>query len=186
MAAVGALSTVERARAGPAARAASGVDEMGGVIGYRRQRPGWAISADVVAPAGTAGGSHPPEASQGSDLEQLRDAPHRERIRADQMTMAAIAAGDSRAFARVVTDQSAVLLRFARSVLDTGGDEAEEVVQEALVRLWLNAGSWQPTGRIATWLHRVVFRLCIDALRRRRPSVAIDEVADLIPDAAPL
>jgi RNA polymerase sigma-70 factor (ECF subfamily) len=126
------------------------------------------------------------EVPQATEVNHPRAAPDGERIRADQITMAAIAAGDGRAFARVVADHSAVLLRFARSVLDSGGDEAEEVVQEALVRLWLTARSWQPTGRIATWLHRVAFRLCIDALRRRRPSVAIDEVADVIPDAAPL
>jgi RNA polymerase sigma-70 factor (ECF subfamily) len=166
--------------------AAPGVGEMASAIGYRRRRAGWATPIAVRGPDGRAEAAYVPEASQGAELEQLRDAPDRERIRADQMTMAAIAAGDGRAFARVVADQSPVLLRFARSVLDTGGDEAEEVVQEALVRLWLSARAWQPTGRIATWLHRVAFRLCIDALRRRRPSVAIDDVADLIPDAAPL
>src|SRR4051812_33503355 len=160
-------------------------DEVATVTGYRRQRAVPATLADATVRF-VASGRPLAEVSQGTEVEQPRDAPDRERIRADQMTMAAIAAGDSRAFARVVADQSAVLLRFARSVLDTGGDEAEEVVQEALVRLWLSAQSWQPTGRIATWLHRVAFRLCIDVLRRRRPSVAIDDIADIIPDAAPL
>jgi RNA polymerase sigma-70 factor (ECF subfamily) len=185
----GALALSSIARADPQLEprdAPAATDEIAAVIGYRRGGSGWKTALPARDPDLPADGGYFRDALQRSELEQLRDAPDRERIRADQMTMAAIAAGDGRAFARVVTDQSAVLLRFARSVLDTGGDEAEEVVQEALVRLWLNAGSWQPTGRIATWLHRVVFRLCIDALRRRRPSVAIDEVADLIPDAAPL
>jgi RNA polymerase sigma-70 factor (ECF subfamily) len=107
-------------------------------------------------------------------------------VLADQQTMAAVAAGDVAAFRRLVAELSPVLLRFARSVLDSTGDDAEEVVQEALLRVWRNANSWQPTGRVGTWVHRVAYRLCIDMLRRRRPSVALDDVADELPDTAPL
>jgi RNA polymerase sigma-70 factor (ECF subfamily) len=110
----------------------------------------------------------------------------RAAVQADQATMAAVAAGDAPALRRLLAEQSPPLLRFARSVLDAGGDEAEEVVQEALIRLWRNAHSWQPSGRIGTWLHRVAYRLCIDALRRRRQAIALDEVADLLPDPTPL
>ncbi len=98
--------------------------------------------------------------------------------------MVAIAAGDAHAFTHIVTTMSPVLLRFAKSLVGDG--EADEVVQETLIRLWQQAAGWQPTGRISTWLHRVAYRLCIDALRRRRPSVAIDDVAETLPDGAPL
>ena len=118
-------------------------------------------------------------------LEQLRDARDRERIRADQNLMAAIAAGDTRAFARVVAEVSPQVLRFARSILVSSPGEAEEVLQEALLRLWQQAEDWQPQGRISTWLHRVTYRLCIDCLRRHRPSVALDDVEAVLADAAP-
>jgi RNA polymerase sigma-70 factor (ECF subfamily) len=119
-------------------------------------------------------------------LEQSRQQQDRERIRADHAKMAAIAAGDTRAFAAVVVEMSPVLLRFAGSMLLSNIGEAEEVVQEALTRLWQRADAWQPTGRISTWLHRVAYRLCIDRLRSRRPSVAIDDLADSIADSTPL
>ncbi|CAN5313808.1 RNA polymerase sigma factor [soil metagenome] len=118
-------------------------------------------------------------------MEQSAGSPDGERIRADQATMAAIAAGDRAAFARLVGAVSPLLLRFARSTLAGNSADAEEVVQEALIRLWQQAPSWRPAGRISTWLHQVVYRLAIDQLRRRRPTVDLDGAAEFV-DGAPL
>jgi RNA polymerase sigma-70 factor (ECF subfamily) len=47
--------------------------------------------------------------------------------------------------------------------------EAEEMAQEAFVRVWKQAGQWQPgQARFDTWLHRVALNLCYDRLRGRR------------------
>lgn len=72
----------------------------------------------------------------------------------------------------------------ARMLRDT--TEAEDVAQEAFVRVWRNAGSWQPgRARFDTWLHTVVLNLCRDRLRRRREisSDAIPDAADPMPNA---
>merc|ERR1711965_1104597 len=47
--------------------------------------------------------------------------------------------------------------------------EAEDVAQEALLRLWRAAPGWR-TGeaKVSTWLYRVVSNLCIDRIWRRR------------------
>lgn len=61
-------------------------------------------------------------------------------------------------------------LRFATRML--GGDiaEAEDVTQEAMLRLWRAAPGWQPGGaKLSTWLYRVVANLCIDRRRRNLP-----------------
>lgn len=56
--------------------------------------------------------------------------------------------------------------------------EAEDVAQEALVRLWRMAPDWRPgAARVSTWLYRVTANLCTDRLRRRR-GVGIDEIAE--------
>ena len=109
-----------------------------------------------------------------------------ERIRADQATMAAIAAGDRAAFSRLMGQLSPSLLRFARTMLASNSADAEEVVQEALIRLWQQAPRWRPEGRISTWLHQVVYRLAIDQLRRQRPTLDLDGVGMDLADAAPL
>ena len=67
--------------------------------------------------------------------------------------------------------------------------EAEDVTQEALMRLWKTAPDWEPgRAQVSTWLYRVVMNLCIDTKRRRRGgSVALDQVAEPMddrPDAA--
>jgi RNA polymerase sigma factor (sigma-70 family) len=47
--------------------------------------------------------------------------------------------------------------------------EAEDVAQEAFLRLWRQAASWRPGGaRLDTWLHRVALNLCYDRLRRQK------------------
>ena len=57
--------------------------------------------------------------------------------------------------------------------------EAEDVTQEAMVRLWTVAPDWrQGEAQVSTWLYRVTANLCTDRLRRRRRSVSLDAVAD--------
>lgn len=58
--------------------------------------------------------------------------------------------------------------------------EAEDIAQEAMVRLWRMAPNWQ-TGqaKVSTWLYRVTMNLCLDAKRRKRGGMArLDDVPD--------
>ncbi|WP_299843272.1 RNA polymerase sigma factor [uncultured Roseovarius sp.] len=56
--------------------------------------------------------------------------------------------------------------------------EAEDVTQEALLRLWRIAPDWRRgEAQITTWLYRVVANLCTDRLRRAR-GVALDAVPE--------
>ena len=65
--------------------------------------------------------------------------------------------------------------------------EAEEVVQEAFLRVWQKAPSWKPDGgaRFSTWLVRVLVNLCIDRRRRARyvPLEEAPEMTDPAPGA---
>lgn len=69
-------------------------------------------------------------------------------------------------------------------------DEANDVAQEAFVRIWKQAPRWQGGhARFDTWLHRVVLNLCYDRLRRHREIVAADDPGHDLPepvDQAPL
>jgi RNA polymerase sigma factor (sigma-70 family) len=58
--------------------------------------------------------------------------------------------------------------------------EAEDVAQEAFLRIWQHAPRWREgEARFDTWLHRVALNLCYDRLRKQR-----DEPADQLPEAA--
>ncbi len=108
--------------------------------------------------------------------------------RADEDLLAAYATGDAAA-ARALTARLAPrVLAHAYRLL--GGDraEAEDVTQEALLRLWRVAPDWR-TGeaKVTTWLYRVTANLCIDRMRKRRTGPDIDavpEIADEAPSAA--
>ena len=56
--------------------------------------------------------------------------------------------------------------------------EAEDVAQEAMLRLWKIAPDWR-TGeaKVTTWLYRVVGNLCTDRLRKRR-GIGLDEAPE--------
>lgn len=62
--------------------------------------------------------------------------------------------------------------------------EAEDVAQEAMLRLWKIAPEWR-TGeaKVTTWLYRVTGNLCTDRLRKRR-GVGLDEVPEPEDDRA--
>ena len=96
----------------------------------------------------------------------------------DEALLVLFANGDPEA-ARALTLRLAPLaLRLAARML---GDraEAEDVAQEAMLRLWRVAPDWrQGEAKVSTWLYRVTLNLCTDRLRRRGRSVALDAVAE--------
>ncbi|WP_299283159.1 RNA polymerase sigma factor [uncultured Tateyamaria sp.] len=58
--------------------------------------------------------------------------------------------------------------------------EAEDVAQEAMMRLWKIAPDWREgEAKVSTWLFRVVANLCTDRLRKRRGgNVPLEDVAE--------
>lgn len=100
--------------------------------------------------------------------------------------MAAVGRGDQRAFARLVERHSRRATALAGRITLNRAD-AEEVVQEAFMRVWVKAPNWRPQtaagdALFATWFRRVVVNLCID--RRRRPvSEDIESVPEIADDA---
>jgi RNA polymerase sigma-70 factor (ECF subfamily) len=104
----------------------------------------------------------------------------------DGALMVLFAHGDRQA-AQLLTDR--LLPRAFRHAARVLGDraEAEDIAQEAMLRLWRAAADWQTDGaaRPATWLHKVVANLSIDRLRRSGRSVSLgdDDYADDTPGA---
>ena len=97
----------------------------------------------------------------------------------DADLLARFAAGEPKA-ARELTD-SLGPRSFAVAFRMLGErSEAEDVAQEAMMRLWRIAPEWR-TGeaKVSTWLYRVTMNLCIDRQRRRRGGMAaLDDVAE--------
>lgn len=97
----------------------------------------------------------------------------------DDALLVLFANGDAAAAGALTLRLSPKALSFARRML---GDlaEAEDVVQEAMLRLWRIAPDWRPgEAKPATWLFRVINNLCIDRIRKRQKvSVGLEAVAE--------
>ena len=98
----------------------------------------------------------------------------------DDALLVLYAKGDAEA-ARLLTSRhlSRVLGYAARLLQDRG--EAEDVAQEAMIRLWRIAPDWRPgEAQVGSWLYRVVTNLCTDRqrARQRRRAEALDDVAE--------
>jgi RNA polymerase sigma-70 factor (ECF subfamily) len=97
----------------------------------------------------------------------------------DEVLLAGLADGDpeaSRAFVRRYAPRA---IGLANQLVGDRGT-AEDVAQEALLRAWRHAATFDPRrGSVSTWLSAIVRNLAIDTLRLRRPE-------PYQPDALPL
>ncbi len=103
----------------------------------------------------------------------------------DEALLVAYANGDPKA-AQELTARllPRVLAQAARAL---GGDraEAEDVAQDAMIRLWKIAPDWrQGEAQVTTWLYRVTANLCTDRLRKSGRQIWLDGIAEP-PDPAP-
>lgn len=98
----------------------------------------------------------------------------------DAALLVAYANGDASAGRTLLDRLAPKLFGYATRVL---GDrtEAEDVVQETMLKLWKVAPDWrQGEAQVSTWAYRVMVNMCTDKLRKRQRQgqVALDTVAE--------
>jgi RNA polymerase sigma-70 factor (ECF subfamily) len=91
----------------------------------------------------------------------------------DAADLAAAAAGDVRAFERLVVRHHARCHRVAARLLNDAA-EAEDVAQDAFLKLWTGAAAVRDAHALPAWLARAAANLALDRLRRRRPDLPGD------------
>lgn len=94
----------------------------------------------------------------------------------DEALMALVARGDAPAFRALARRHLPAMLGLARRILGNAAD-AEDVAQEAMLRVWTHAPRWQPLAAFRTWLTRVVVNLCLDR-KRRRPWIELEAAGE--------
>ncbi len=93
--------------------------------------------------------------------------------------MARVAQGDENACRLLVQRHLNPLVGLA--IRMTGNkSEAEDIAQEAFVRLWKQSHDWQTKAKISTWLYRVAHNLAIDAIRRKdRQKLSVSDQVEI-------
>src|SRR5699024_6444118 len=52
--------------------------------------------------------------------------------------------------------------------------EAEDMAQEAFIRVYVNIHSYDENRKFSTWLYRIATNLTIDRIRKRKPDYFLD------------
>jgi RNA polymerase sigma-70 factor (ECF subfamily) len=89
----------------------------------------------------------------------------------DAALIAAAQAGDHHALQQLLAAARPRLVALALRVLGDA-DEAEDAVQDAMVKVWRNIGRFEGRASFTTWLHRIAVNAALDRVRRRSTVVA--------------
>lgn len=96
----------------------------------------------------------------------------------DRRLISLALSGDRNAFGDLALKHQDRL--FASMLAVTGSaEEAEDVVQDALVRAFLKLDSFQQNSQFFTWLYRIAFNVALSRFRKRRHRVSIDQTREL-------
>jgi RNA polymerase sigma-70 factor (ECF subfamily) len=96
----------------------------------------------------------------------------------DEALMAAVCARQQQAFRILMGRHMQRAIRVAQRIVRDSG-EADDIGQEAFLRVWSHAVSFDPAvARFTTWLYRIVLNLAFDRTRQRELA-PIDEAADV-------
>lgn len=92
------------------------------------------------------------------------------------------ALGDRDAFAEIFHRHAASMFRYAKHMLDGDSDEAEDAVQDALIKAWQHLPGFRGDAALRTWLFRITANEVMNARRRRRPVPVDDQLLTTSPD----
>ncbi|OPA73353.1 RNA polymerase sigma factor SigW [Paenibacillus selenitireducens] len=81
--------------------------------------------------------------------------------------------GDQRAFAELVELYKDKIFHLAYRMLNNR-HEAEDVVQDTFLRVYKNLERYDENQKFSTWIYRIGTNLCIDRLRKRKPTYSLD------------
>ena len=104
----------------------------------------------------------------------------------DEELLAFIQDGNQQAFSVLVQRHTERFYRLAYRYLQNK-EAAEDVVQDAFVKLWEDPGRWQAerNNKFTTWFYRIVVNLCLDWRKKKKPLELGDQEFSIVDDREP-
>ncbi|MEQ9426203.1 MAG: sigma-70 family RNA polymerase sigma factor [Cyclobacteriaceae bacterium] len=94
----------------------------------------------------------------------------------DEELVAQVKNGDTEAFRVLIERHKNYAFTIARRIV-VSAEEAEEVIQDAFMKIYKAADSFKGDSKFTTWFYRVVFNTAISSQRKNRlPTSPIDEM----------
>ncbi|MDZ7779994.1 MAG: RNA polymerase sigma-70 factor [Gemmatimonadota bacterium] len=90
----------------------------------------------------------------------------------DLAVMWEIHRGSHEAFSTLLRRYWPRLIRYADTIVG-GRDRAQDVVQEAFVRVWQNRSTWEPRGTVSAYLYRITRNLALNSERERKSGASL-------------
>ncbi len=95
----------------------------------------------------------------------------------DAQLIAATLSGETAAFGQLVQKYQdrlyAALLRWLRSA-----EDAHDIAQDSFVQAFLKLDTFQGKASFYTWLYRIAFNLAVSGMRKRRPTISLDQMRE--------
>lgn len=98
----------------------------------------------------------------------------------DQYYITKIIEGDTKAFAVLVDRYKDLVFTLALRMLKNR-EEAEEVSQDAFIKVFKSLNKFKGDSKFSTWIYRITYNSCLDALKKYKqeyPWVTIDEFTE--------
>jgi len=114
-------------------------------------------------------------------LRSVAAVPTTQRYDDDGTAAQRVLAGDLDSFESIVTRWQGPLVNLAYRYCRNRG-EAEEMAQEAFMKIYQGLGKWRQDSRFSTWLYAVASNHYRSAMRRRRPIWAdMEKIEQMVP-----
>src|SRR3989442_7713953 len=101
----------------------------------------------------------------------------------DARLVAAARGGDERAFVELTSPHRLALHVHCYRLLGSLHD-ADDALQETLLRAWRGIDRFEPRAPIAAWLYRIATNVCLRMLEQRRRGRAVDAHLEPYPQQA--
>jgi RNA polymerase sigma-70 factor, ECF subfamily len=98
-----------------------------------------------------------------------------------EFSLTLLKAGDRAEFARLVDAYTTPIYRLGLKMLGDSAD-AEDVLQNTFLKALQHLPNFEGRSSLSTWLYRIAANEALMMLRKRRPTVPVDENADEIDD----
>ncbi len=96
----------------------------------------------------------------------------------DSQIIAEVLNGDPAAFEQLVRKHQDRLFNTIFHLI-RDREEAEDVVQEALVKSYVKLSTFQGQSAFYTWLYRIAFNIALGKQRRKRTTTSVDEAREV-------